>query len=253
MKRLELHSVFIVVMLLGSVLPGWGAKAAPFRIGCLDHPGSALCRIAVEKGGFHKEGLRVELVTFPDARRGLAALAAGTIDAGAFPVADTLGSIASGTGIRIVAGGGTLVADSPVAELDESGRLETQNQGIVLSIPKQSANKARLTHLVAGVIRAYRTVRTHPDIVAKYAGGSGGLLLFDPNPDYYRLERSWRSLGLQRADMKGDFLAGHVYEEIYCDALDALLDNAADDPVYRELSGKAVCVPDCCPAAKKKT
>ena len=72
------------------------------------------------------------------------------------------------------------------------------------------------------------------------------------NPDYWRLERIWRSLGLQSAAMKRDFLSNHVYEEIYCDALDRLLDGSPDDQVYKALSGKAVCTPDCCPKKAAK-
>jgi ABC-type nitrate/sulfonate/bicarbonate transport system substrate-binding protein len=238
--------------LLCIAVPSWAAKTKTLRFGYLDHPGSALCRIAAEQGHFRKEGIRVELVRFTDSRRGLAALDAGAIDAGAFPVSETLGSIAAGKELRIIAGGGTVTIESPVSKLDETGMEERRNQGIVVSISAQAPTKAAVTQLTAGIIRAYRSVRQHPELVSGSAGALDGVVVFDPNPDYYRLERIWRSLGLQDAAMKRDFLANHVYEEIYCDALDRLLDNSADDPVFKALSGRAVCTPDCCPAKSPK-
>jgi hypothetical protein len=59
--------------------------------------------------------------------------------------------------------------------------------------------------------------------------------------------RIWQGLGLQDAAMSRDFLASHVYEEIYCDALDRLL-LGPTDPVLQGLLGKAICTPNCCPA-----
>jgi hypothetical protein len=254
MSRSAMH-ISAVVMLAAGLLMfasclSWAAENRAFRLGYLDHPGSILCRVAADKGHFRKEGLRVELVRFADVRQGLAALAAGSIDAGAFPVGETLSAIASGTGIRIIAGGGTELAGNPEAELAETGRADTHSQGIVVAIPGKAPPKAAITQLTAGLIRAYRTVRQHPETVSNYTGRLDGLMVFDPNPDYWRLERTWRSLGLQDAVMKDDFLADHVYEEIYCDALDRLLDST-DDQVFKELSSKAVCTPDCCPASAR--
>ena len=144
------------------------------------------------------------------------------------------------------------MGDNPMSELDEPGLEESRRQGIVISIPKKTPPKAVIIQLTDGLIRAYRTIRQHPELASRYAGRRDGVVLFNPNPDYYRLERIWRSLGLQAADMKPDFLASHVYEEIYCDALDRLLDSSADDPVFKELSSKAVCTPDCCPKSARK-
>jgi hypothetical protein len=166
-------------------------------------------------------------------------------------VAETLNVIAAGTGIRIIAGGGAVFDNNPVSELGENGMEESYRQGIVVSIPKQGSPKAAITQLTAGLIHAYRAVRQHPELVSGYAGRPEGVVVFNPNPDYYRLERIWKSLGLQVADMKPDFLANHVYEEIYCDALDSLMDSTPNDPVFKELSSKAVCTPDCCPKTKK--
>ncbi|HEY5974882.1 MAG TPA: ABC transporter substrate-binding protein [Geobacteraceae bacterium] len=251
MSRSALHIGAVVMLAAGFLMCAtdlsWASENRAFRLGYLDHPGSILCRVAADKGHFRKEGLKVELVRFADVRQGLAALAAGAVDAGVFPAGETLSSIASGTGIRIIAGGGTVVAGNPEAELAETGRADTHSQGIVVSIPRKAPPKAAITQLTAGLIRAYRTVRQHPETVSRYAGRLDDLVVFDPNPDYWRLERTWRSLGLQNAAMKHDFLADHVYEEIYCDALDRLLDSSGDDQVFKELSSKAVCTPDCCP------
>jgi hypothetical protein len=256
MKRATFYTFSAVMLATGVLLciaiPSWASKTKTLRFGYLDHPGTVLCRIAAVKGHFRKEGVKVELVSFTDARRGLAALDAGTLDAGAFPVSDTLGFIASGKELRIIAGGGTVTIDSPESELDEAGMEERQNQGIVVSISANAPPKAVITQLTAGIIRAYRSVRQHPEQVSRYARPRYGVVVFDPNPDYYRLERIWRSLGLQDAAMKRDFLSNHVYEEIYCDALDRLLDNSADDPDFKALSSKAVCTPDCCPVKSAK-
>jgi hypothetical protein len=129
--------------------------------------------------------------------------------------------------------------------------MSQKPQPLQVSIPRTSQSKNNITHLTAGLIRAYRSVRLHPALLSQYAVRQEGVVVFNPNPDYYRLERIWTSLGLQAAEMKHDFLASHVYEEIYCDALDSLLDDAADDPVFKELSSKAVCTLDCCPKSKK--
>ena len=244
--------LFILWMLVQSVVPSWAARHQTIKLGYLEHAGSVLCLIAADKGYFRKEGVTVKLVGFTDARSGLAALTAGTIDAGAFTVAETLNFIAAGTGIRIIAGGGAVFDNNPVSELDENGMEESYRQGIVVSIPKQGPPKAAITQLTAGLIHAYRAVRQYPRLGSRYAGRAAGVVVFNPNPDYYRLERIWKSLGLQAADMKPDFLANHVYEEIYCDALDRLMDSASDDPIFKELSSKAVCTPDCCPKTKNK-
>lgn len=244
--------LFVLWILVQSVVPSWAARHQTIRLGYLEHAGSVLCLIAADKGYFRNEGVKVKLVRFTDARSGLAALAAGTIDVGAFTVAETLNVIAAGTGIRIIAGGGAVFDNNPVSELDENGVEESYRQGIVVSISKQGPPKAAITQLTAGLIHAYRAVRQYPRLGSGYAGRSAGVVVFNPNPDYYRLERIWKSLGLQAAEMKPDFLSNHVYEEIYCDALDRLMDRAANDPVFKELSHKAVCTPDCCPKDAKK-
>lgn len=224
------------------------------RLGYLAHPGSALCLIAESKGHYREEGLNVELVAFDDSTKGLAALETGRIDAGAFPTSETLRAIARGTGVRIIAGGGTPLQDNPLAELDDTLKAETEARGIVVSLSPawRNSKKEKIVRLTAALIRAYRThLLTYADPLTR-GRRLDKSIHFDPNPDYWRLERIWRSRGLQDAAMQRDFLANHVYEEMYCDALDRLLDNAADDHVFKGLFSNAVCTPDCCPVKGTK-
>lgn len=249
-----LFAVFVLAAVLFSAAPPVMAAARALRLGYLDHPGSALCQIAASRRHFSEEGVQVQLVRFADSGSGLAALEAGVIDVGAFEVGDSLRAIAGGKNFRIIAGGGTPAHDNPLEELDDTLRAETESRGIVVLIPPTwpNAGKGTLIQLTAALVRAYRTHRQHPHTASSPSGNRPDKdVHFDPNPDYWRLERIWRSLGLQDAAMKRDFLANHVYEEIYCDALDRLLDGPADQ-VFRDLSSKAVCPPDCCPANAAK-
>lgn len=248
--------VAVVVTIATVVSPAAPVAASETRIirfGYLDDPGSFLYRIAAAREHFREEGLRVKLVSFSDSREGLAALESGAIDIGAFRVGDSLRAIADGKGFRIIAGGGTPVSDDPLVELDDTLQDETRSRGVVVLIPPTwtNAEKDTLVRLTAALIKAYRSHR-HQTPDASPGSHLNRITHFDPNPDYYRLERIWRSLGLQAVNMKQDFLANHIYEEIYCDALDRLLDSSADDPVFKELSSKAVCTPDCCPKNAKK-
>jgi hypothetical protein len=242
------------ILLLAGMLcwPAAHAMASPtgtVRLGYLDHPGSALCQIAEAKGHFREEGLQVELVRFTDSSKGLAALESGAIDVGAFRVDDSLRAIAAGKGFRIIAGGGTLQSINPLAELDDVLQTETDSKGIVVLIPPTWPNAAKGTiiQLTAALIRAYRTRQQQP----LHGSKPGTVVHFDPNPDYWRLERIWRTLGLQDSAMKRDFLANHVYEEIYCDALDRMLLGHIDSTL-QQLFSKAVCTPNCCPASAAK-
>lgn len=237
------------------VSPSDASTYPKVRLGYLEHPGSALCLVAESQGYFREEGLNVELVTFANSTKGLAALESGQIDVGAFPTSETLRAIAKGKGFRVITGGGTPLQDNLLAELDDTLKAETESRGIVVSLSPawQNSKKEEIVKLAAALIRAYRThlqAYTDPLTPSKRLDKA---IHFDPNPDYWRLERIWRSLGLQDATMHRDFLANHVYEEIYCDALDRLLDDAADDPVFKDLSSKAVCTPNCCPVKETKS
>jgi hypothetical protein len=228
--------------------------ASPVRLGYLDNPGSALCKTAAGKGHFKEEGVQVELVKFASTDSGLAALEKGAIDVGAFAVGDTLRAIAKGKGFRIIAGGGTFQSDNPLTELDDSQQAEIESRGIVVLISPSWPNseKGTIIQLTAALIRAYRTDQQYFQTVSSLpASRTKQVVHFDPNPDYWRLERIWRSLGLQEPNMKRDFLAIHVYEEIYCDALDRHLLGDID-PVLQQLFSKAVCTPNCCPASAAK-
>lgn len=252
-RQLLAALLLLLAVMLGSLtIPAGAATPQIVRLGYLDQPGSALCRIAAAQGHFREEGLQVELVRFADSASGLSALQAGRLDVGVFAIAETLRVIATGTGFRIIAGGGTQAFNNPLVELDDTLRAENEGRGIVVltAAGGPATGKETLVRLTAALIRAYRTQRLHLQTGPASLDRS---VHFDPNPDYYRLERIWRGLGLQDSALPRDYLASHVYEEIYCDALDRLRDNAADDLVYQELSGKAVCTPDCCPltAARK--
>jgi hypothetical protein len=241
--------LLLMNLFMSAAAPAVEAGTRIIRFGYLDHPGSALCQIAAAKDHFREEGLQVELVRFTDSTKGLADLEKGAIDVGAFNVADSLRAIAGGKGF------GTPLNGDPLSELDESLQAETEGQGIVVLIAATwpDTEKDSITRLTAALIRAYRTHRHHSQTASSSpANQQNSAINFDPNPDYWRLERIWRSLGLQGAAMKRDFLINHVYEEIYCDALDRLLDSFADDQVYKDLSSKAVCTPDCCPKKPAK-
>jgi hypothetical protein len=246
-----LIGVSLIAVIMSTVsAPVFAAETRIIRFGYLDHPGSALCQLAAAQGHFREEGLQVELIGFADPDKGLAALEKGAIDVGAFTIAASLRAIAGGKGFRIIVGGGTSLQGNPLAELDDSFQAESEGQGVVVLIAPAwpAAGKETLTRLTAALVRAYRTHRHQPRAASSSPGNRlNGAVHYDPNPDYWRLERIWRSLGLQDSAMKRDFLANHVYEEIYCDALDRLLDGSPDDQVFKDLSSKAVCTPDCCP------
>ncbi|KAB0663893.1 hypothetical protein F6V25_15840 [Oryzomonas japonica] len=252
--RIAAPSLMAVLLLVSGVMPCHAAGKF-FRLGYLDHPGSALCRVAATHGHFREEGLQVKLVKFQDTASGLAALEAGSIDAGAFMVGEALGQIAKGKGFRIIAGGGTPTDTGPLASLDENHQGEQERRGIVVLVPanRPVAEKGSIIGLTAALIRAHRTLQQQSPVVRQATlqklsqGATVPNIHFDPNPDYWRMLRIWQGLGLQDAAMPGDFLANHVYEEIYCDALDRLLIGPMD-PVLQELFSKAVCTPNCCPA-----
>jgi hypothetical protein len=253
-RRMTAPLLVAVLLLVFGVMPCQAAEKL-FRLGYLDHPGSALCRVAATNGHFREEGLQVKLVQFQDTASGLAALEAGSIDAGAFMAGEALGQIARGKGFRIIAGGGTPTGTGPLANLDENAQSEQERRGIVVLVPanRPAAEKGTIISLTAALIRAHRTLQQQSATARRATlqklsqGTAAPAIHFDPNPDYWRMLRIWQGLGLQDAAMPRDFLANHVYEEIYCDALDRLLLGPMD-PVLQELFSKAVCTPNCCPA-----
>lgn len=261
MKGQWFHQVARLILLVGLLLVtadiSMASALQTIRLGYLDNPGSGLCRIAAAEGHFRTEGVSVELVRYDSSTAGLAALDAGSIDVGAFAVGDILQEIAGGKGFRIVAGGGTPVNDSLLTDLDDSLLVEAEKRGVVLVIASTwpAAQKGTIIQFTAALVRAYRTQqnRLNTDTGAKTGIDKTGQISyhFDPNPDYWRLDRLWRLLGLQQTAMKRDFLANHVYEEIYCDSLDRLLLGDID-PILQQLFSKAICTPNCCPANAAK-
>jgi len=221
-----------------------------FRLGYVENPESALCVVGVEQRLFRQAGLEVDLVRLPDPAGVLEALEKGTIEAGALPADDALKAIARGVDVRIIAGGGTEMRnDSSVEGIGEG------EPGTVVMIPGRLStprDKKTVTRFTAALIRAHQHLaRQQWNLAQREAASKPGSsrVTFNPNPDYWRLERLWQRLGLSDPAKPGDFLANHVYEEIYCDALDQILvDSDLSDPVMRTLFDKAVCVLNCCPA-----
>lgn len=238
--------------LLMLLLTGGSGLAQTLRLGYLDDPGSILCVVAAAKGLFRAEGVRVRLVRYNDTESGLADLVAGRIDAGAFAVGGTLRQIADGTALRIIGGGGAPVT-GPLADLTDGSGAEQESGGImtVIADSPRAPAKPLLINLVTALIRAHQAVQKAPDAVRKLVRSelsSPAAVHVDPSADFRRMERLWRANNLQREGMRRDFLASRLYEEIYCDALDRLVDrDGLKDEVLRKLFSEAVCVPDCCP------
>ncbi|MGA2150708.1 MAG: hypothetical protein ABSG48_00925 [Geobacteraceae bacterium] len=228
-----------------------------FRLGYLAYPGSALCLVAAQSGHFQAEGLRIQMVAFTDSASGLASLEAGTIDSGAFGAGESLREIARGKKLRIIAGGGVPTDPEASAGIDGTGKKRPDSSGIVVLVAgdRRFPDKVTITRLTAALIRAHQTLQLHTKTARSTAEAQVDVsgMAFDPNPDYWRLEKLWRELGLQDAAMPRDFLASHVYEEIYCDALDRILvESDLNDPVIQQLFIQAVCTPNCCPANSGK-
>ncbi|MBU5613243.1 ABC transporter substrate-binding protein [Geomonas azotofigens] len=248
-----------LALLAVGVKPDSARAAAAIRLGFLDDPGSALVLLADAGSLFKEEGLEVKLVRFNDSASGLASLAAGKVDVGAFAVGETLKAIAKGHQLRIIAGGGTDRTGSLLDEVDASARLEREDRGVVVSLPDLpgAPGKETLAKLVSALIKADLLLHNHParawNSIAHQRPTKGRDFRFDPDPDYYRLADIWKRLDLQAPSMARSFLADHIYDEIYCDALHDLRDGEGEpDPVLKKLADKAVCPPDCCPTGKKK-
>lgn len=264
MVAVRRFALILLILLLLITVPaaGFVASGKTLRIGYPDHPGSALLTLAAVRGFFRSQGLHVSLVKFRDSKSGLAELEAGKLYAGAFAADETLERIAGGAKIRIISGGGMEQASDLIADLDDAALQEQAGKGILVVVADRpgSNDKTVQVKFVAALIQAYQLLQAQPESVwgqieKKFSSSVGGIRShFDPNPDYWRLERLWRYRGLQKEGMPRDFLAVRVNEEIYCDALDDLLEeDGRKDPVLLRLHSRAVCVPDCCPTKSQKT
>jgi hypothetical protein len=255
-----LRRIFIMLNLV--LLPTGGITAtdqspAVIRFGYLNDPGSALVQAAASKSYFTVEGLSLELLPYGNTADGLAALESGAIQVGAFPAAVVLQTISNGGNLKIIAGGGTPKDRSLLAELDQDQQLEHRAQEIIVAVrdTPPALTKTEAIKLVTALIRAHLALHRNELPSGQQVQDTPTIhqnreaYLFDPNPDYYRLEPLWRELGLQRPGMRRDHLAGHIYEEIFCDALDRIIvDGDLNDPILQKLFKKAICVPNCCPA-----
>lgn len=241
--------ILLLTIMLFSVGNGTSYADSPLRVGYLVQAKEDLSAIADRTGTFSEEGLAVKRIGYRDAGKGIQALQSGTIDIGIFPARESLRAIASGKRLHIIAGGQAPREVSPLNELAEVIADADAGTSFVTVIRYQRNGLAKplLVRFTAALISAYRNHR-----LAAVGQEHSSQQSYDPNPGYWRLERIWRSSGLQKRSMKRDYLSRHVYEEIYCDALDSLLDRS-EDPIYKELAATAVCVPDCCPKDKKKS
>ncbi|WP_243375108.1 hypothetical protein [Geotalea sp. SG265] len=259
MKRYSAAMLIALFVLTIAPLNGQAKTSRPVRIGYLDHPGASLVVLAEVAGLYKSNGLEAALVPFGDGAQVLAALETGHLAFGAVPVEQTLGRIGAGGGLNIIAGGGRLEHDDMVGELDEEDGGEP-NSGIVIvaATGPGALDKEIQVRLVTALIQAYQCLKKDPlkawrQIVELVPDADQRHPHLDPDPDFWRLKRLWTALGLQKEGMKRDFLSSHVNEEIYCDALDDLLDaDGRKDPVLLKLNSRAVCVPDCCPTKRKK-
>jgi len=258
--RLLIIQIIILLMWCSNVraeLP-----STRLRIGYLENAGSALVLLADANGLFKAENLTVSLVKYRSTSDGLAALNSGAIQAGTFPAGVVLKAISQGGTFSIIAGGGTVKSAASPDELEQLVQPERNPDGFITveSVNEASLQKGVAIRLVSALIRAHLAFQR--DQQAAWQSISTKLsrlpvadtVRFDPNPDYYRLADIWKDLSLQRPDMKRDYLASHIQDEIYCDALDRVIDeNNPSNPILQRLSQKAICVPDCCPAKSGKS
>lgn len=249
------HGISVLLLMAVLLIPhtGFTAVKKPIRIGYLDNPGALLVVQAATYGFYDEQGIRVILVPFRDSHKGLAKLDRRKLDAGAFSVGETLKRIAAGSRISIIAGGGRNQQPDQLADLKTDDVGKELSQGIVLAVSTQSgaSGKELQVRLVKALILAHRALANRTSTGG--AAAEAVSLHLDPNPDFWKLQQLWTYHGLQNETMTRDFLANHVNEEIYCDALDELLDeDGRKDPVLLKLNSRAVCVPDCCPAKPEK-
>lgn len=250
-RALAVHAVLSVV-LCGVAAASQQGKS--LRVGYLDASGSALVLVAETRGYFDREGLSVALVRYTRSIDLLNALVSGRIEAGTLSAEEALRAVSSGKEFRVIAGGGTPKgAEELLKELDPSLPAQLRASEIVM-VGTDKLDKITAIRTVAALIRAHVDLSHNEPATWQTIGRKltqapeAGSLRFDPNPDFYRFESLWVELKLQRSRMTRDYLARHVDEEVYCDALDRLLDAGdLDDPVLRQLSRTALCIPDCCP------
>jgi hypothetical protein len=251
--RQLLAASFITLILIIVMIRSAHAEKQ-IRLGYVGHFSSALCVVADQEGYFKSEGIEVRIVRFDNAEAGIAALERGDIDAGSFHVGMVLRRIAAGARIRIIAGGG--IPTPGAQQAGEPASLALDGGVVVIPETTQAEDKGSLVCLVAALIRAYIDIEHQPERYESQiheGARKTDVITYNPNPDYWQLERIWRTLGLQPAGKPRDFFANHVYEEVYCDALDRILVRyELSDPALKKLFSQAVCTPNCCPANSGK-
>jgi hypothetical protein len=230
-----------------------------FRIGYVDNPGSGLVLLAASGDEFGAVGLKARLVKAASAESALKLLKSGVIDAAAVDALSALREISVDGRIAIFSGSGYL----PKGELDELVADAPDNalpgRIVVVALRDRLLQERQFFNPAAdALIRAYGRYYRAPgtalaDIrtLLSAASAGGAMPVFDPNPGYDSLARLWKELGLQRQGQPRDYLATHVNEEYFCDALYQLLDRLPKDPALNQLLNRAVCPPDCCPVNKQ--
>jgi hypothetical protein len=253
MIRFLIVQIAVHVVMFGSAVAG--QQETGLRFGYLDDPGSALILLADVKGHFKSEQVTVTLIRYTSTQEILTALGSDAIQAGSVPLEEALRAVSTGKRLKIISGGGTPKGgDDLLKELVPSYQSDYRTREIV-TVAQEGLGKKAAVQLVAALIRSHVSLQHEerkewPSIREKLTQTPvAGSIIFDPNPDFYRFEALWKELRLQRPEMRRDHLAGAVYEEIYCDALDrVLVEGDLNDPTLQQLFKKAICVPDCCPA-----
>lgn len=139
MRRLPLAALAAVLTVSFALVAGCGgsdsasdtaagtttatSSGAPITIGYSAWPGWFPLKVAEEKGFFTEEGVNVKLKYFTDYIASIDALSAGTIDANAQTLNDTIASVASGVKERIVlntdfsAGNDAVIVDKSISSV----------------------------------------------------------------------------------------------------------------------------------------
>lgn len=259
--------VGILLLAALNLLPAFPVQVGPeqpvLRIGWLDNPGSGLVRLAAARNEFGRVGLRVELIPVASAEAALAQIKAGTLDAATVDSLSALRDIAQDGSIAIFSGAGHQL-ETPVETLAVEETDAALPQRIVVAALRQRLQIERevFNPLADALIRAFgaylreqraagNDIRTGNSASGTAAGGKSAML--DPNPGYDRLARLWKEQGLQGEDKPRDYLASHVNEEYFCDALYYSLELTPHDPALNHLLNRAVCPPNCCTLYKQST
>lgn len=257
-----LSHILCLALLLNALLglPAHAATSNPLiRIGYVDNPGSGLVLLAAAGDEFDAVRLKVRLVHTASTESALTLLKKRVIDAAAVDALSALREISEDGRIAIFSGSGHL----PPSELEElvADAQDNSQAGriVVVALRERLQKDWQIFNpvsdaLIRAYVRSFRKPGTVLEDIHPYLGTAstvGAIPVFDPNPGYDNLARIWKEQRLQRQGQPRDYLATHVNEEYFCDALYLRLDRSPKDPALNQLLNRAVCPPDCCPIKKK--